>query len=160
MFKSLLWATLISLSNLALANERIVTVKFATKVTDELPVEFEALTKEVKVKVGERNKLNFKFKNLTTKDLPIITTHGVEPLEATASFKKFVCFCFSEQTLKAKKEVVMPLEFKITEDLPKDIQTIVVAYNLYEKRDADIKPMKTAKHDTEQDQKTTKKHPH
>lgn len=119
---------------------RVVTVKFTGTVLGDLPVGFKPTVSTMQVELGKKYEMAYSFENRSPKDLPILATHSVEPTEAGAMFKKFVCFCFEDQTLKGNIKTDMPIVFVISSKLPKNVTTLDINYRLYLKKAPDVKP--------------------
>lgn len=124
-----------------------IKIRFGAKLARPLPVEFEPDQKELTPTINKRQKTTFRFKNKSNKDIDVYIVHNIEPMAAAVAFKKYECFCFTEQKLKANSEVHMPLDFKVTDKLPKGIKDFEVSYTLYEKKDPNIKPMPKHHHE-------------
>ncbi|MEL0087992.1 MAG: cytochrome c oxidase assembly protein, partial [Halieaceae bacterium] len=45
------------------------------------------------------------------------------------------CFCFNQQPLEGQSDTLMPLQFIVDQDLPKDIKTITLSYTLFDVTD-------------------------
>lgn len=120
---------------------REVIVNFDATLAKPLPVEFEPDEKQIVPTINKRQATTFRFKNTSDKDIDVYIVHDIEPMEAAVAFKKYECFCFTEQTLKANSEIHMKLDFKVTDALPKKFKNFKVSYKMYEKKDPNIKPM-------------------
>jgi cytochrome c oxidase assembly protein subunit 11 len=57
----------------------------------------------------------------------------VRPAEAGRYFRKIKCFCFTEQHFEAGEERNLAVRFYVDPDLPAHIDTITLAYTLFEK---------------------------
>jgi len=55
----------------------------------------------------------------------------VTPRVASLYFNKTECFCFTEQTLKANEEVIMPVTFIVDSKLTEDINLMTLSYTFY-----------------------------
>ena len=84
------------------------------------------------------------------KDFPILQrTHNGHPLVYLDSgattqvpnavidalekhLKKFECFCFTKQVLKANETRQMPVQFVIEPGLPADVDTVTISYTFFE----------------------------
>jgi cytochrome c oxidase assembly protein subunit 11 len=57
---------------------------------------------------------------------------SVSPSRAAEYFHKTECFCFNQQPLEGESDTLMPLQFIVDQDLPKDIKTITLSYTLFD----------------------------
>ena len=110
---------------------RSVTVELVASSAG-LPWRFEALEREVTLHPGQLATVNYRVVN--TLDRPV-TAHAVmnaAPSNAGQYIEKQACFCFSNQTLAAGEEKVMPVVFLVSPQAPKDMTTISLSYNFFE----------------------------
>ncbi|MDU0353259.1 cytochrome c oxidase assembly protein [Paraglaciecola aquimarina] len=110
---------------------RWVTVDFITRTNSGMPWEFKAQTQQVKVHPGQLNLVNFYVKNSAATAIVGQAVPSVSPGTAAIYMNKTECFCFEQQTLKAGEEVLMPMQFYVDPQLPKDITYFTVQYTLY-----------------------------
>ena len=110
---------------------RSVTVELLASSAG-LPWRFEALEREVKLHPGQLVTVNYRVVN--TLDRPV-TAHAVmnaAPSNAGQYIEKQACFCFSNQTLAAGEEKVMPVVFRVSPRAPRDMTTISLSYTFFE----------------------------
>lgn len=119
---------------------RTITVQFLATNHNGMPWEFFPRTKIIKVHPGENNKIYFYAKNTTEKTMSVQAIPSMTPTDALSHFHKIQCFCFNQQTLKAKESKDMPMIFRIDKQLPSEIHVITLAYTLF-----DTTPTKTRK---------------
>ncbi len=129
-------AALISETNAAVT-DRWVTVKFTGTVHPDLPWEFKALERKVRVHPGEIKEVNFVAENRSSKTITGQAIPSVAPWQATDFFSKIECFCFNKQALKGGETKEMPLRFLVSPDLPADISSLTLSYNFMRIQDAD-----------------------
>ncbi len=110
---------------------RVITVQFDASVNSELNWEFKPTEFEMQVIPGKLYKTNFYAKNLSNKDITGRATYSVTPGKASLYFNKTECFCFTEQTLKANEEVLMPVTFIVDSKLTKDVNIMTLSYIFY-----------------------------
>ena len=108
---------------------RWVTVKFDTTVHPELPWDFDVLTHRIKVHPGATYEVNFTARNRSSERVTGQAIPSVAPWQATPYFNKMDCFCFNKQTLDGTQQADMPLQFRISNDLPKDIHSLTLSYS-------------------------------
>lgn len=110
---------------------RIVTVQFDASVNSQLNWEFRPTEFEMQVTPGKLYKTEFYAKNLSNKDITGQATYSVTPGKASLYFNKTECFCFTQQTLKAQEEVLMPVTFIVDSKLTKDVNLMTLSYTFF-----------------------------
>lgn len=123
--------------------ERVVTVRFNADVASNgLPWRFEAVERQVNVRVGEERLAFYRATN--TGDVPVIgtATYNVTPHKAAPYFSKIACFCFVEQELKPGESMDMPVSFFVDPAIVDDpklrgVTTITLSYTFFR---ADAQP--------------------
>jgi len=121
---------------------RWVTVKFDTSIHPDLPWKFQVADAKMRVHPGSIYEINFLADNRSSDRITGQAIPSVTPWQATPYFSKIECFCFKQQTLTGGETAIMPLRFMISPDLPADISSITLSYNLMkinidDKADAD-----------------------
>ena len=111
---------------------RTVTVEFTGLATSGLPWEFKPLTKKMDLHPGETREVKYLVHNMAREEITGQAIPSVTPGESAPHFKKIECFCFTQQTLKPGEEKIMPVQFVVQNDLPKDVHTITLSYTFYE----------------------------
>ena len=107
---------------------RVIRVEFDATINQDLEFEFRPLTPFVEVHPGETREVNFFVKNNTQRDIVAQAVPSVTPIFATTHLNKIECFCFTQQTLKAGEERVMPLQFVLDDGIPAEISTVTLSY--------------------------------
>ena len=107
---------------------RVIRVEFDATINQNLEFEFRPLTPFVEVHPGETREVNFFVKNNTQRDIVAQAVPSVTPIFATTHLNKIECFCFTQQTLKAGEERVMPLQFVLDDGIPAEISTVTLSY--------------------------------
>jgi len=110
---------------------RLGTVQFDGNVNSKLNWEFRPTELEMKVIPGKLYKTVFYAKNLSDSDITGRATYSVTPRKASLYFNKTECFCFTEQTLKAHEEVLMPVTFIVDSQLTEDVNLMTLSYIFY-----------------------------
>ena len=110
---------------------RTVTVQFDASVNSQLNWEFRPTEFEMQVTPGKLYKTEFYAKNLSNKDITGQATYSVTPGKASLYFNKTECFCFTQQTLKAHEEVLMPVTFIVDSKLTKDVNLMTLSYTFF-----------------------------
>jgi cytochrome c oxidase assembly protein subunit 11 len=111
---------------------REITVEFMTALNESTPMVFRSETKKLKVHPGEYYTVNFYAENKTDKAMVAQAIPSISPGLAAEYFKKTECFCFTEQTFKAREGKVMPVRFAVNPDLPAEYKTITLAYTFFD----------------------------
>ena len=110
---------------------RVITIQFDASVNSKLNWEFRPTEFEMQVVPGKLYKTEFYAKNLSNKEITGRATYSVTPRVASLYFNKTECFCFTEQTLKANEEVIMPVTFIVDSKLTEDINLMTLSYTFY-----------------------------
>lgn len=92
----------------SLIDNRLITVRFSSSVSNTMPWKFEPMQKEVKVMAGETALAFYKAENPTEETVIGISTYNVNPPQMGIYFNKIQCFCFEEQRLKSNESIDMP----------------------------------------------------
>jgi cytochrome c oxidase assembly protein subunit 11 len=111
---------------------RLVTIEFITKTTTGMPWAFEAKTKRIQVHPGELNQVEFYVRNPAFRDIVGQAIPSVSPGTAALYLNKTECFCFNNQPLLAGEEALMPMQFYVDPQIPKDVTYFTVQYTLYD----------------------------
>jgi len=120
---------------------RTITIRFDANIGNGLGWSFRPLVREMKVKVGEVAKADFRVENRMDRTTTGTAAFNVAPGEAGAYFNKIACFCFSAQTLKPGEVADLPVTFfvdpAIAEESELDsVDTITLSYTFYPAPDA------------------------
>ena len=107
---------------------REITVEFLTVLNESTPMIFRTETKQLKVHPGQYYTVNFYAENKTNKEMKARAIASFSPALISQYFEKIECFCFSEQTFKAKEAKTMPMRFVINPEIPEQYKTITLSY--------------------------------
>lgn len=124
---------------------RTVTVQFFTSLNQDLQWDFKALTRQIKVHPGEIKTVKFYARNNTGRRMVAQAVPSVSPGQAVKYFTKMECFCFNQQTFDNGEAKEMPLQFVVDPDLPKNINTISLAYTFFDTDKDTAKNQQTGK---------------
>ncbi|MCU7892260.1 MAG: cytochrome c oxidase assembly protein [Candidatus Thiodiazotropha sp. (ex Ustalcina ferruginea)] len=119
---------------------RWVTVKFDATVNPNLPWDFNAVTHTMRVHPGQTYEVNFLARNRSHSTVTGQAIPSVAPWQATPYFSKLECFCFNKQTLTGTQETEMPLRFRVSTDLPKEINSVTLSYSFMRLKEGENKP--------------------
>jgi cytochrome c oxidase assembly protein subunit 11 len=126
----------------AVDEDRWVTVKFDATVHPELPWSLGPMERKIRVRPGETRLVNFVAENRSGREITGQAIPSVAPFQATGYFSKMECFCFTQQTLAGNERKEMPLQFSVSPDLPADIDSLTLSYNVL--RVSDPQPLAAA----------------
>ncbi len=115
----------------AVDKSRTIRVQFVANLNETMPWEFRPVEKSVEVHPGEPTKIEYVARNITHHAITGQAIPSVAPGQAAAYFQKTECFCFSEQTLAAGEEKVMPVIFIVDSALPKDVNELTLSYTFF-----------------------------
>jgi cytochrome c oxidase assembly protein subunit 11 len=113
-----------------------VMVRFDANTQPGLPWRFRPEKPVEQVRIGERVMAFYIAENLTDRPITGRATYNVSPDQAGGHFKKIDCFCFTEQTLKPRERVRMPIIYFVDPEMlkdadAKDLQQITLSYTFY-----------------------------
>lgn len=110
---------------------RMVKIEFVANLNKNFAWKFEPVENAVEIHPGAMRTVNYRVTNT----LPFATTGravpSFAPLEAGLYFKKFECFCFSNQTMQAGETRDMPVTFSVDPNVPQDIAAMALSYTFF-----------------------------
>jgi cytochrome c oxidase assembly protein subunit 11 len=112
--------------------KRMITVQFLTTNNANLPWKFYPLTSTIHVHPGQNAQVAFFAENDSGKTMTVQAIPSIAPGIAAKYLKKTECFCFTQQTLKDKEALKMPVIFHIEVDVPSNVHTVTLAYTLFD----------------------------
>ena len=118
-------------ANTQVDTSRSVTVELVAS-SSGLPWRFEAIDRQVSIHPGELATVNYRVVNTLGRPVTAHAVMNAAPANAGKYIEKQACFCFSNQTLAAGEERVMPVVFRVRPDAPKDMATISLSYTFFE----------------------------
>jgi len=118
--------------SLELDEERLVRVQFVTSNNENMPWEFRPVTHELKVHPGQLTSVDFFARNPTNETMIAQAVPSLSPSKGTDYFHKTECFCFNQQALGPKEEVLMPLRFVVDKALPQELKVLTLSYTLFD----------------------------
>jgi cytochrome c oxidase assembly protein subunit 11 len=129
---------------------RTVTVRFDGNVANGIGWAFRPEQRQIKVKVGEINQVNFIAENRTDRVSTGTAAFNVTPELTGQYFNKIACFCFTSQTLKPGERVEMPVTFFIDPAIDANAQarfidTITLSYTFFPSSDETPAPVAAVK---------------
>jgi cytochrome c oxidase assembly protein subunit 11 len=126
----------IVVANTQMDPSRWVLIQFDANIGANLPWKFEPQTLSMRIHPGEVKQVMYRVVNLTDRTIVGQAIPSYGPALAASYFKKIECFCFTRQTLKPHEDRLMPVQFVVQNDLPKDVNTITLSYTFYEQAKA------------------------
>lgn len=121
----------VAAANTQVDASRSVTVELVAS-SSGLPWRFEAIDRQVTIHPGELATVNYRVVNTLGRPVTAHAVMNAAPANAGKYIEKQACFCFSNQTLAAGEERVMPVVFRVRPDAPKDMATISLSYTFFE----------------------------
>jgi cytochrome c oxidase assembly protein subunit 11 len=112
-------------------SDRFVTVQFVAHVNKGMPWEFRPAESRLRVRIGALYTMNYVARNRASGAVTGQAVPSVAPAAASPYMQKVECFCFTEQTLASGEEILMPVIFHLSPDLPADVHTLSLSYSLF-----------------------------
>ncbi|MBD1391134.1 cytochrome c oxidase assembly protein [Neiella sp. HB171785] len=112
--------------------QRQVRVQFMTRNAKGVSWPFESQLSTIQVNPGVMTQVEFIVENPTNKAVVAQAIPSVSPGLGAQYLRKLECFCFNQQPLQPGERKVMPMQFYIAPDMPKEIGTLTLAYTLYD----------------------------
>jgi cytochrome c oxidase assembly protein subunit 11 len=100
--------------------------------TAGLPWRFEALDRAVTLHPGELVTVRYRVVNTLGREVTARAVMSTAPEVAERYIAKQECFCFSNQTLAAGETREMPVVFRVSTDVPRELSTISLSYTFFE----------------------------
>lgn len=111
---------------------RSIRVEFMTNNNNSLPWDFYPKLQHIQLHPGENILVYFTAINNSNHSMTVQAIPSVSPGLAARYLKKTECFCFTQQTFNPGQHRDMPVLFHIDHHLPKNINTITLAYTLFD----------------------------
>ncbi|WP_298092544.1 cytochrome c oxidase assembly protein [uncultured Sphingomonas sp.] len=113
-----------------------IRVDFDANVSPHLPWSFKPENPSETIDIGARDMVFFTATNRSDKPVTGTATFNVTPMQAGKYFTKIQCFCFTQQTLKPRETVRMPVIFFVDPKILSDpdaqgVETITLSYTFY-----------------------------
>lgn len=108
-------------------------VKFSGEGDPDVNWEFEPVEKEVVVGAAETAIVFYRLYNKEDRPIVGFSTYNISPEECNLYFAKIQCFCFNQQLINPKEELLLPLFFYLEPEINEDsdvcrVENILVAY--------------------------------
>jgi cytochrome c oxidase assembly protein subunit 11 len=121
-----------AIANTQVDASRLVTVEFVASTNLQMPWQFEPLERFIKVHPGELARVIYRVVNKTDRDMVGQAVASYGPADAGKYLNKLECFCFKQQSLHAGEAREMPVVFRISADIPTDMQTLTLSYTFFD----------------------------
>ncbi len=126
-------------SNVAALNEsayidtsRTIEVIFVSQTNGDLAWDFKPLVEKITLHPGENRLVKFYAHNRAGKRMTVQAIPSVTPGYAAQYLQKTECFCFTQQTFEADQAEDMPMIFRLDSELPKEVNTVILSYTLFD----------------------------
>ena len=120
---------------------REIVVEFVSSLNENMPWEFEPMTRSIKVHPGQSTRIDYVARNTTNRSITGQAVPSVAPGLAAQYFQKTECFCFTEQELKAGEEKEMPVIFVVDPEIPDHIEVLTLSYTFFIKPGSESQPL-------------------
>jgi len=119
-----------------LIGKRLMSVRFNSDVSYDVPWHFKPDQLEIKLRIGEVGLAYYTAKNESDKTVLGTATFNVTPPKAGVYFNKVDCFCFEEQVLRPGESAKFPVTFFVDPDIQNDrnlddVTTITLSYTFF-----------------------------
>lgn len=116
--------------------QRIMTVRFDSNTSSDLPWDFQPDVPSIRLRTGETATVFFKVHNRSSKPTVGLAAYNVAPDQAGYFFNKISCFCFSEQKLGPGETMDMPVVFYLDpalekDDIMKNAESVTLSYTFF-----------------------------
>ena len=110
---------------------RTVTVAFDGNVNSALPWGFRPSQRSIKVHPGQLYDATYWARNQSDHAIVGNAAPSITPSDASGYFHKTECFCFTQQTLQAGEQKLMPVRFYVDPQLPAGVDTVTLSYTFF-----------------------------
>lgn len=111
---------------------REIKVIFLATNNEKLPWEFKPMQTTITLHPGEDKRVAYYAKNNSGKRMTVQAVPSVTPGLAAKYIQKTECFCFTQQTFDPDQRQEMPLIFRLDQSIPKEVNTVVLSYTLFD----------------------------
>jgi len=119
-------------AGLAVDETRIIRVEFIASLNRGAPLDFAPVAASMPAHPGKTYRATYIARNQKGAALTGQAVPSVSPGRAAKYFDKLECFCFTRQEFAAGERRELPLIFVIDPELPRDIDTITLAYTFFD----------------------------
>ena len=115
------------------SNSQLIPTKLITSVHSDLPFKFETEKKNIILKPGEVQTINYSVENLSKKSISAMATFQVYPPELKDYMTKMNCFCYEKQTLKGGEKEKYALVLLVDPNVTKNIKEAIIQFVYFKK---------------------------
>ena len=115
------------------SNSQLIPTKLITSVHSDLPFKFETEEKNIILKPGEVQTINYSVENLSKKSISAMATFQVYPPELKDYMTKMNCFCYEKQTLKGGEKEKYALVLLVDPNVRKNIKEAIIQFVYFKK---------------------------
>ena len=115
------------------SNGGLISTKLITSVHSDLPFKFESEKKNIILKPGEVQTINYSVENLSKKSMSAMATFQVYPPELKDYMTKMNCFCYDKQTLKGGEKEKYALVLLVDPNVTKNIKEAIIQFIFFKK---------------------------
>ena len=115
------------------SNSQLIPTKLITSVHSDLPFKFETEEKNIILKPGEVQTINYSVENLSKKSISAMATFQVYPPELKDYMTKMNCFCYEKQTLKGGEKEKYALVLLVDPNVTKNIKEAIIQFVYFKK---------------------------
>ena len=115
------------------SNSKLIPTKLITSVHSDLPFKFETEEKNIILKPGEVQTINYSVENLSKKSISAMATFQVYPPELKDYMTKMNCFCYEKQTLKGGEKEKYALVLLVDPNVTKNIKEAIIQFVYFKK---------------------------
>ena len=107
-------------------------VQFVSHNNEQMPWDFGPSDEVINITTGKYYTATYYVKNTTSRAMVAQAIPSVAPSNAAAHLKKLECFCFEQQILKPGEEALLPVRLIFDNELPDNINNIVLSYTIFD----------------------------
>ena len=115
------------------SNSQLIPTKLITSVHSDLPFKFETEEKNIILKPGEVQTINYSVENLSKKSISAMATFQIYPPELKDYMTKMNCFCYEKQTLKGGEKEKYALVLLVDPNVTKNIKEAIIQFVYFKK---------------------------
>ena len=130
---------------------RDITVQFVSHNNEQMPWDFGPSDEVINITTGKYYTATYYVKNTTSKAMVAQAIPSVAPSNAAAHLKKLECFCFEQQILKPGEEALLPVRLIFANELPDNINNIVLSYTIFDVTEDNLDELASYMHEHGED---------
>ena len=131
--------------------DRDITVQFVSHNNEQMPWDFGPSDEVINITTGKYYMATYYVKNTTSRAMVAQAIPSVAPSNAAAHLKKLECFCFEQQILKPGEEALLPVRLIFDNELPDNINNIVLSYTIFDVTEDNLDELASYMHEHGED---------